>query len=233
MERVSWCFQKQSGKALTLNNNNLTQPMVNRLKLLGITYLIGKISRLNFIFHGPKWLSKQCGPGHQKASVFSWDGIFSVPLKGISGSFKSGRCGGKFPSMHVFQRFLEEGLTSLNVQSSKTRAFFFMQDVAVVPYQLLFSVLSSHFFSKNPIHLAFKNHLFCLIRGAIFQEACFLGGTEGLEAWKNYRQGTVPGHRDRGFWRHFWTFFPPLPLRFQSHPCFFLLERSKTTTGRL
>ena len=39
-------------------NYILTWPMAKRLKLLGITYLVGKISRSNFFFQGPlaKWV---------------------------------------------------------------------------------------------------------------------------------------------------------------------------------
>ena len=36
----------------------LTQPMAKRLKLFGITYLVGKISRSNFFFQGPGRLSE-------------------------------------------------------------------------------------------------------------------------------------------------------------------------------
>ena len=35
----------------------LTQPMANRLKLLGIPYLVGK-TKFQLLFHGPNWLSK-------------------------------------------------------------------------------------------------------------------------------------------------------------------------------
>ena len=36
----------------------LTWPMAKRLKLFGITYLVGKISRSNFFFQGPGRLSE-------------------------------------------------------------------------------------------------------------------------------------------------------------------------------
>ena len=70
-----------------------------------------------------------------------------------------------------------------------SRAFIFMQDVAVVPYQfLLFHSIRTHFrlqASNSPGFQKKKLSKFHRLSGAIFQEACFLGGTEGLEAWKN------------------------------------------------
>ena len=41
-----------------MNEPHLTQPMANRLKLLGISYLIRKNKPFKLLFHGPKWLSK-------------------------------------------------------------------------------------------------------------------------------------------------------------------------------
>ena len=48
-------FGKQAGGQLMVNC--LTWPMAKRLKLFGITYSIGKISRSNFYFR-VHWLSK-------------------------------------------------------------------------------------------------------------------------------------------------------------------------------
>ena len=62
---VSWSFPSRSGSVeLTdgfwggildgepLEKQKVTQPMANRLKLLGITYFIGKI-KFKLLFHGP------------------------------------------------------------------------------------------------------------------------------------------------------------------------------------
>ena len=48
--KLLWHQMRKLFKGLIFPWNALTQPMANRLKLLGIPYLIGKISRLNFYF---------------------------------------------------------------------------------------------------------------------------------------------------------------------------------------
>ena len=48
--KLQWHQMRKLFKGLIFPWNALTQPMANRLKLLGIPYLIGKISRLNFYF---------------------------------------------------------------------------------------------------------------------------------------------------------------------------------------
>ena len=42
-----------SARGKNCHPEKLTWPMAKRLKLFGITYLVGKISRSNFFFQGP------------------------------------------------------------------------------------------------------------------------------------------------------------------------------------
>ena len=60
--RRTFGFQKRKlTSEATSSVSSLTQPMANRLKLLGITYLVGKITFKQLFFHDPKWLSVPSG----------------------------------------------------------------------------------------------------------------------------------------------------------------------------
>ncbi len=60
--QITWVLMKVTGLprgCLARLPCNLTQPMANRLKLLGITYLVGKNVKFKLLFQGPlaKWVS--------------------------------------------------------------------------------------------------------------------------------------------------------------------------------